>query len=54
MSGAEGFIELDCLPGSNDALAAATVELGAGRRLNIAASADPEWAGRLLGVVFGC
>jgi hypothetical protein len=53
-TGAEGFIELDHLPGPPEGIPGATVDLGPGRRLAIAVSADPEWAGRLLGAVFGC
>lgn len=53
-SEAGGFIELDRPSGPAPVAPAATVDLGTGRRLTIAASADPEWAGRLLGAVFGC
>jgi hypothetical protein len=48
------FIELERPSTSAAASPGVTVDLGLGRRLTIAVSADPEWAGRLLGTVFGC
>lgn len=48
------FIELERPSVPVAASPVATVDLGSGRRLAIAASADPEWVGRLLGAVLGC
>lgn len=53
-TGEGDFIELERPSAPAVAQAGVTVELGSGHRLVIAASADPEWVGRLLGAVFGC
>jgi len=50
----EGFIELERPSTPVGSSLGATVDLGAGRRLTIASSTDPEWAGRLLGAIFRC